>query len=150
LLTAKTPRPWHQESAVSFVPAGTATLRTSLFGDGYNAYIDNVDVRVTDAINELMYVEVNTTTGQVSIKNQTGDPTRIEYYKIESASNSLNSTSWSSLQDQNQSGFPAGNGSGNGWEEFGNSNSSRIGEAYLTGSSVVSNNATVGLGAAFN
>ena len=50
-----------------------------------NAYIDNVDVRVTAAANELLFLEVNTTNGQVAIKNQTGDPLNIDYYKIESA-----------------------------------------------------------------
>ena len=67
------PNPWHQERGAAFIPVGTATLRTSLFGDNFNAYIDNVDVRVTEAANELLYLEVNTTTGQTAIKNQTGD-----------------------------------------------------------------------------
>jgi PEP-CTERM motif len=144
------PTPWHEERGAALVPVGTATLRASVFGDGYNAYIDNVDVRVTNATNELMYLEVNTTNGQVAIKNQTGDPINIEYYKIESATGALNTAGWNSLQDQNLTGFPAGNGSGNGWEQFGNSSASRIGEAYLTGTSQVSNNGTIGLGAAFN
>ena len=56
LITSRTdPNPWHQERGAAFVPVGTATLRTSLYGNNFNAYIDNVDVRVTDAANELLY-----------------------------------------------------------------------------------------------
>jgi hypothetical protein len=143
--------PWHQERGAAFVPVGTATLRTSLYGNFFNAYIDNVDVRVTDATNELLFVEVNTTTGQVAIKNQTGDAVDLDYYKITSAGGSaLNAASWNSLQEQNLPGFPAGNGSGNGWEQFGGSSSAVIGESYLTGDSRVANATSVGLGAAFN
>jgi hypothetical protein len=47
-------------------------------------------------------------------------------------------------------GFPAGNGTGNGWEQFGGSSSRVIGESYLTGDSHLANAASVGLGAAFN
>jgi hypothetical protein len=143
--------PWHQERGAALVPVGTATLRTSLFGNFFNAYIDNVDVQITNAANELLFVEVNTTTGQVAIKNQTGDSFDLDYYKITSAGGSaLNSTNWNSLQEQNLPGFPGGNGTGNGWEQFGGSSSAVIGESYLTGDSRVANAATVGLGAAFN
>jgi PEP-CTERM motif len=61
----------------------------------------------------------------------------------------LNATSWNSLQEQNIPGFPAGNGTGNGWEQFGGSSSAVIGESYLTGDSRVSNATSIGLGAAF-
>ena len=94
---------------------------------------------------------MNTTNGQLAIKNQTGDPLNIDYYKIEStAERALNSTAWNSLQEQNLAGFPAGNGTGNGWEQFGGSSAKVIGESYLTGNSSVANSASVGLGAAFN
>jgi hypothetical protein len=99
---------------------------------------------------ELLFVEVNTGTGQAAIKNQTGDTLNIDYYEIESASGALNATAWNSLQEQNLSGFPAGNGSGNGWEQFGGSTANVIGEAFLTGNSTVANGASVSLGAAVN
>ena len=57
-------------------------------------------------------------------------------------------TTWSSLQDQHQPGFPSGNGSGNGWEEAGGSNSTVLSESYLTGNSAISTS-SVGLGAAY-
>jgi hypothetical protein len=151
VITADPARPWHEERGAALIPIGTATLKASVFADGTNAYIDNVDVRVTAAANELIFLEVNTSTGQVAIKNQTGDPLHLDYYKIRSSGGTaLNATAWNSLQEQNLAGFPAGNGSGNGWEQFGGSTSAVIGESYLTGNSAVANLTSVGLGAAFN
>jgi hypothetical protein len=97
-----------------------------------------------------LYLQVNTTNGQVSLRNETGDPVTIDYYEVTSASNALNATAWNSLQEQNLAGFPAGNGPGNGWEQFGGSDAGVIGESYLTGNSSVANNATIGLGNAYN
>jgi hypothetical protein len=57
---------------------------------------------------------------------------------------------WTSLQDQNLPGFPAGNGSGNGWEQSGGSGTSVLTEAYLSGSSVLGDGQSVSLGAAYN
>ena len=111
--------------------------------------VDDATLTVDPAINSLLSLEVNTTNGQVRVRNQTGAAVNIDYYEIKSASGALNSTTWSSLQDQNQAGFPAGNGSGNGWEEAGGSNSTVVSESYLTGNSAVANNGTVGLGAAY-
>jgi hypothetical protein len=147
---------WSLNSKVGLVPVGTATIRASLFGGvvngGTDGYIDLVDAQLTAAANELLFLEVNTANGQVAIKNQTGDPVRIDYYEITSAAGSLNATSWDSLQEPsgNPPGFPSGNGSGNGWEEFGGSGPRVIGESFLTGNSTVANNGTVGLGSAFN
>jgi hypothetical protein len=147
---------WSLNSKIGLAPIGTATLRVSLFGGvvngGTDGYIDLVDAQLTAAANELLFVEVNTTNGQVAIKNQTGDPVRLDYYEITSAAGSLNVASWNSLQDPggNPAGFPSGNGTGNGWEEFGGSSARVIGESYLTGSSTAAHNATIGLGSAFN
>jgi hypothetical protein len=151
-ITSDPPTPWHQQRGAAFIPVGTATLRTSLYSTGgYNAYIDLADVRVTNAANELLFAEVHTTTGQVTIKNQSGDPVRLDYYKITSTGGAaLNATAWNSLQEQNLAGFPVGNGSGNGWEPFGGASSRAIGESYLTGNSLVANSASIPLGPAFN
>jgi hypothetical protein len=201
---------WSRTSRAAFVPVGTTSLRVSLFGTprtfGADGYIDNVDVQITNAANELLFLEVNTTTGQVAIKNQTGDPFRIDYYEIISpggstngdfngngtvdaadyvvwrrnlnqpvtlpndptpgtvdtndynvwranfgaSAGSLNPTAWNSLQEQNLPGFPAGNGTGNGWEEADSSSAGVLSELYLTGNSNVANAAMIPLGAAFN
>lgn len=145
---------WSQTSKVAVVPVGTATIRASIFGTpvngGADGYIDNVDVQLTAAANVLLFLEVNTTNGQTTLKNQTGAAVNVDYYEVTSATGALNATAWNSFQEQNLAGFPAGNGSGNGWEQFGGSTSNVIGESYLTGNSAVSNNAAISLGAAFN
>ena len=202
---------WHQKTGAAFIPIGTTRLKASVFGTpvtfGPDGYIDLVDVQVTQAVNELLFLEVNTTNGQVAIKNQSGDPFRIDYYEIsspgagssgdynddgnvdaadyvvwrknngtnntlpndeiggtigtahynqwrdnfgESGAGSLDAVDWNSLQEQNLAGFPAGNGTGNGWEEAGGSSGSILSESYLTGNSLVANSSTINLGAAFN
>jgi hypothetical protein len=141
---------WSLSAAANAVPVGTTSLRVSIFGTPRNAgadgYIDNVDVRII----QPLVIEVNTTNGQVTLRNQSGAAVNIDYYEITSAAGALNATTWNSLQEQNLAGFPAGTGSGNGWEQFGGSRATIIGESYLTGNSSVANDAAIGLGAAFN
>lgn len=145
---------WSLTSQFGLVPVGTASIRVSLFGTarngGSDGYIDNVDARITNAADDLLFLEVNTATGQTTLKNQTGEPVRIDYYEITSAANSLNAVAWNSLQEQNLPGLPAGNGSGNGWESAGGSDSGVVSESYLLGNSAIANGASINLGAAFN
>jgi hypothetical protein len=96
-----------------------------------------------------VFLEVNILDGQVAIKNRTGEPVNIDYYEITSTTGSLNSNTWTSLQEQTISGFPPGDGSGNGWEQFGASTSNVIGESWWTGNSSVDDDATIPLGPAF-
>lgn len=56
---------------------------------------------------------------------------------------------WDSLADQDLVGFPAGDGSGNGWEEGDNPSPSELEEYYLTGSSTITDGASVSLGSAY-
>jgi hypothetical protein len=146
---------WSLNSGSGAISVGTTTLRVSLFGGvangGTDGYIDLVDVQVSQTANpQFLTLEVNTVTGQVQFKNQTGAAVQVDYYEIKSAGGSLKPTTWTSLQDQNLAGFPAGNGSGNGWEEAGASAAGVLSESFLTGSSSVGAAATVNLGAAFN
>ena len=53
------PNPWHQEREAAAIPVGTATLRTSLYGNNFNAYIDNVDVRVLNAADAAIFGDLN-------------------------------------------------------------------------------------------
>lgn len=98
---------------------------------------------------KILTLEVNTTNGATRIVNQTGQPVALDYYDITSASNSINKAGWNSLQNQNLAGFPAGNGSGNGWEKAGAADDGAIGESFLTGNSKLAAAGTVSLGAAF-
>ncbi len=144
---------WSLNTGKSGMPFNTAKLRVSLFGDantnGADGYIDNVDVQVTSGLDEVVYLEVNTTNGQATIKNQSGQPIKMDYYEITSSGSALNKAGWLGLQNGNVAGFPAGNGSGNGWEKAGGASDKALGESFLTGKSQVSNGATVPLGAAF-
>ncbi|MBL9162361.1 MAG: hypothetical protein JNL18_06510 [Planctomycetaceae bacterium] len=146
---------WSQTTGFGAIAIGTAKLRVSLFGEAVNngsdAYIDNVDVQVSQTTNpQFLSLEINTVTGQVQFKNQTGDAVQVDYYEIKSAAGSLKPASWTSLQDQNLASFPAGNGSGNGWEEAGGVAAGVLSESFLTGSSSVAAAASVSLGAAFD
>lgn len=148
---------WNLNSGSGAIPVGTTTLRTSLFGTrtagggGADGYMDNIDVRIQQTANtQFLFLEVNTATGQTTLKNETGAAVRIDYYEVSSTGGALKANTWSSLQDQNSGAFPAGNGSGNGWEEAGGSGTGILSEGFLTGSSSVASAATVSLGAAFN
>jgi hypothetical protein len=146
---------WSLSSGAGVIPVGAATLRVSLFGlpiqqgAGADGYIDNVDVQVTNAANEFVFLEVNTTNGHARIRNETGDAFQIDYYEIKSAAGSLRRNTWNSLQDQNLAGFPAGNGTGNGWEEAGGGGNNVLAENFLTGNSAVNNGDSIVLGTPF-
>lgn len=122
-------------------------------GVGFRAFrdtaVDDATLTAVDAVTQVLYLEVNTTNGQTRLRNQTGATVNIDYYEVTSASGALNKNTWSSFQDQNLAGFPAGNGTGNGWEEAGGSSSTVIGESYLTGNSGVANAANIALGNAY-
>jgi len=143
---------WTQINLRHHVRAGAPEIGhpvgVGFWGAGDGA-VDDATLRADPIENFLLFIEVNTTNGQVDIKNQTGQPIDIDYYEITSAGSSLNATAWNSFQEQNLAGFPAGNGSGNGWEHFGTTNSTVVGESYLTGNSAVANSPPIGLGAAF-
>ncbi len=143
---------WSQLSVTHTVAAGAPEIGHPIgvsFRGQRDSAVDDATLTVEDAITQLLYLEVNTTNGQVRLKNVTGATVNIDYYEVTSPGNALNSTAWNSLQEQNLPAFPAGNGSGNGWEEAGGSGSGVLGESYLTGSSGVVHNANVALGAAF-
>jgi hypothetical protein len=96
-------------------------------------------------------LEVNATTGQVRIRNETSGGITMDYYEIVSASGALNPGGWNSLENPsgNPAGFPSGNGTGNGWEEEGNLDNHILAEAYLQDSSTLAAGGTIDLGNAF-
>lgn len=77
-------------------------------------------------------LEVNRATGEVIMKNDSTVDYDLNLYKI---TGSLDVSEWNSLQDQDLAAFPAGDGTGNGWEEGGGSSDTELGEAYLLGDS---------------
>lgn len=147
---------WNLNTGNGAIPVGTTTLRVSLFGTrtagggGADGYMDNVDVKVNQtAAPQFLTLEINTVNGQAAIKNQTGQAVPIDYYEITS-NNGLLRTAWSSLQDQNRVDFPAGNGSGNGWEELGGLTNKLVGDQKLVGSDPVNTDDVIALGQLIN
>jgi hypothetical protein len=141
---------WKRISITHYVEPGAPEIGNPV-GVGFflrrDAAVDDAKLQVAP----LLHLEVNTVSGAVKIKNQSGETVNVDYYEINSANSSLNATAWNSLEEQNLPGFPAGNGSGNGWEEFGGVTSKVIGESNPSGHSGVVSHPTngVGLGDAF-
>ena len=95
-------------------------------------------------------LQVDPVDGDTRIVNSSGSPIDIDLYEITSSSDpaELDSVAWSSLEDQDLANFPAGTGIGDGWEEGGESDSDTLIEAFLTGSSMFADAASVYLGEA--
>lgn len=94
-------------------------------------------------------LEVNTTTGAARIFNSTGIAFTLDQYEITSAGDSLSAGGWGSIANPT-SGFPTGNGAGNGWEKLGTPDSDLLAEAYLQGESSFANALSIPLGLPFN
>ena len=144
---------WSKHTVKHTIFAGDPQVGHQI-GVGFRAFrdtaVDDAALQSDPATSMLLALEINTTNGQARIRNQTGAAVNIDYYEIKSTAGSLNSVAWTGLQEQNLDGFPPGNGTGNGWEQAGGSNSNVVSESYLTGNSAVGNTATVGLGAPYN
>ncbi|TWU26086.1 PEP-CTERM sorting domain-containing protein [Bythopirellula polymerisocia] len=113
--------------------------------------IDDLNfAEVTGGVTPQLKLIVNTTTGNVSLENTSGQNFDIDSYEITSSTNSLNPSGWSSLQDKDFEGNGAP-GTGNGWEEAGGIGAHQLIESYGFGSSVFANGMTpISLGNAFD
>ena len=98
-------------------------------------------------------LEVNRTTGRVRLMNEVARPIALDFYRIDSWSGSLNvsASGWNSLQNpsRNPADFPAGNGSGDGWETLGMSGVTSVAEAFLLGNSTLTPGEAASLGKLF-
>ena len=142
----------------------TYFLATGLFGDltitGLRQTINGLDSRgsvsgfqivESTGAPTVLTLEVNTDTGAGVIKNETDDAINIDFYEITSdPSASLNAAGWNSIQDGGQNGFPQGDGSGNGWEELGGNDDSRLAEFYLDGASTLDVGESLSLGTIYD
>lgn len=144
---------WQKISISHTVHTGDAAVGQPIgvgFWPGRDAAVD--DASLTESVTVLT-LEVRTTDGQVRIVNETGKPVAMDYYELVSSAGSLNKVGWNSFQEQgNVPNFPAGNGSGNGWEEFGFTTDKVVGESFplsnVYGNSFVEST-PIGLGAAY-
>ncbi len=156
---------FYRDGSNPFVALGTGavdaarnanTVRMVLnndFNDGPGEFVDLDRFYLTDENPittdfDILTLEVNSTSGQTKLLNDTGNASfDIDLYRIESASNSLNATSWNSLDAQNYDAI--GPGVGESWDESGGSDDGVLSELYLLGSSIFDAGESVSIGAAF-
>ena len=132
---------------------GTA-IRGILVGDEgsadlYEIYA-NIDSASVAPIPTLpLTLQVDPVDGDIRIANtDVAGSIDFAFYQVDSALGELDTVGWNSLEDQNLAAFPAGDGTGNGWEEGGLSDSDTLGEAYLLGNSSLAFGESVYLGEA--
>jgi len=107
------------------------------------------EMRVSVPNQPHLQLDVDTGTGQVTLKNPTSTGSvSTDNYRITSESGSLQPENWNSLQAQDYegSGPPGG---GDGWEEGGKSDSSELIEFYLKGQSEIGPGESINLGNIF-
>lgn len=116
--------------------------------DGSATQFDNFSVETVDAAVKSLRLLVNTTTGAASIAG--GDiANTLDFYQIQSAGSGLVAGSFDGLRGA--AGFPAGNGTGNGWELSGVQTTSLLSESYLQSSSTfAASGAGISLGLIYN
>jgi hypothetical protein len=105
-----------------------------------------------------LQIEVNKSTGAITLKNTATAPLAIDFYRIGSAAGAINLASWNSLDDQNydavdgpDAGTTAGDALGEGWDQAGGSSVNQLVEHFLgeTGSTIAAGE-SVSLGNAYN
>jgi MYXO-CTERM domain-containing protein len=138
-----------QDTLPSFIPTEFDRVGILLSGsmDTDQAIFSNVNITKT-AIQTLL-LDVNTSTGAMSVRNGSGNPFNITYYEVTSANGNLDHVAdpngWVSLDD-GEGGDPAGTG----WDEIGFPSANVIGELNLEGSRTMANGASFSIGKAFN
>ncbi|MBX3434474.1 MAG: hypothetical protein KF847_14230 [Pirellulales bacterium] len=93
---------------------------------------------------QTMSLRVNTLTGAVSLRNDTGASIDLKYYEISSASGAFDPVAWNSLDDQEGNDPP-----GVGWFEAGGSSATILSEYNLQGSKAFAPGSAAPLGKAF-
>lgn len=107
--------------------AGNWSVGRGLFNGGHTdrayGFID--EVRISDSavpLSDMLHfssgqnlsIQVNTTTGAVTLKNTSTGAVTLDYYEITSNAGALRKANWNSLDDQNIAVAPPGDFSGNG------------------------------------
>jgi hypothetical protein len=110
-------------------------------------FIDNIAIGTTWAdvatVNvPRLTLEVNTTSGQTRLINNTSQAIPLAYYEILSSTGALNNAGWNSLDDQNTSGGT--------WAENSPSASQLIESNLTTSTTIAAGGGTLSLGSAFS
>jgi hypothetical protein len=93
---------------------------------------------------------INASTASVTLGNEDALSVDVDFYEILSDTGSLVPANWTSLQSQNLPDFPAGDGSGNGWEVFGPPSSHHLAEGFFFGDSTFAPGTLLDMGLAFD
>jgi hypothetical protein len=103
-------------------------------------------------------IEVNTTTGVITLENTSASDLILDYYEIRSAAGALEPDTWNSLDELNfgavdgaDPGGVAGDSPGEGWDEAGGANTNQLIEYFLAENGLtLPSSAQVSLGNAFD
>ena len=95
-------------------------------------------------------LQVATNTGALTLLNDTAAAIDFNFYQITSGLDSLDSVNWKSLEDQDLPAFPAGDGTGNGWEESGGVGTHSLAEGFLQDNSTLNPSESVSLGKGYD
>ena len=93
-------------------------------------------------------LKIDPTSGAAELRNDSLYDIDFDLYEIGSTDGYLDPSGFNSLQDQDYEGNGAP-GTGNGWEELGIPSSAFLGEAFLTGSSILTPGTVISLGDIF-
>lgn len=132
----------------------------SFSGAGEFFDIDRIYVTDVDPINitqDLLTLQIDLTTGNAAILNDTSTVFDIDSYRIESSTDDLVFSNWNSFSDQEidltdgpDGGSTAGDGTGESWDEAPGSDDGVLAESFLLGSSVFTNGRSELLGSVFD
>lgn len=106
----------------------------------------------------VVSVEVNRTTGGISLRNNTASAVSLEYYKLASSGGGLLPEAWESLDAQNYNavdgpdgGELADDSDGEGWDASASSSATQLIELFLgSGGSILEPQASLDLGLAYD
>lgn len=110
-------------------------------GAGHAVFLNGFEVNEGTASFTL---EVNVTTGAMTLKNEFATALDLNYYEIRSAAGSLNVGGWQSIEDAE-----AGDPLGTGWDEATNISGNILSEMNLTAMTTLAGGASVPLGSGF-
>jgi hypothetical protein len=118
----------------------------------YNHALQSADVLASynagPALLDLLELDLNTVTGQVTLVNQADEPLSFDYYRIESADNAISMSGWLSLDEQNVDAV--GLDEGESWDLIGQQGASRVAEAFAFGASPLLPGESLDLGHAYD
>ena len=97
---------------------------------------------------DLLGLDVNTVTGQVTLVNRTSSSLTFDYYRMESNEDAIDLAGWSSLDEQNIDAI--GTDEGESWDVIGQPDAGRVTEAFVLGATTLSPGGTLDLGRAFD